>query len=190
MSESEKNWAIQNQIRLLKIGQKEIKDQSKILQNLYHFYEELFSKDVSSSNEVTEHYLKNISLPKLIKEQDEQCEGEITKNEVKDALGNMTCNKAPENNDHISELYKAFGSELKSHLLISYKKTFLSVESKISRKQAVIKLIEKKEDRDKRFTKNWRPISLLNIDVKLISKVLAKGIKKQLPWLISSNKTA
>ena len=80
LSGSEKNWAIQNQIRLLKIGQEEIKDQSKILQNLYQFYEELFSKEVSSLNEVIAHYLKNISLPKLTKEQGEQCEGEITKN--------------------------------------------------------------------------------------------------------------
>ena len=37
----------------------------------------------------------------------------------------------------------------------------------ISQRQAIIKLIEKK-DRDKRFIKNWRPISLLNIDLKII----------------------
>ena len=49
----------------------------------------------------------------------EQNEDEITKSEVKDALGNMICNKAPENKDHISELYEAFWFELKTHLLIS-----------------------------------------------------------------------
>ena len=48
----EKHRATQNQIRLLKIGEKEIKDQSEILQNLYQFYEELYSKNVSNSNEV------------------------------------------------------------------------------------------------------------------------------------------
>ena len=48
----EKDRAIQNQIRLLKIGEKEIKDQSEILQNLYQFYEELYSKKVFNSNEV------------------------------------------------------------------------------------------------------------------------------------------
>ena len=48
----EKDRAIQNQIRLLKIGKKEIKDQSEILQNLYQFYEELYSKKVFNSNEV------------------------------------------------------------------------------------------------------------------------------------------
>ena len=38
--------------------------------------------------------------------------------------------------------------------------------------------------------KNWRPVSLLNIDAKRISKILAKRIKKHLPSLISSNQTA
>ena len=63
---------------------------------------------------------------------------------------------------------------------------FLKKKRSTSQKQAVIKLIEKK-NRDKRFIKNWRAISLLNIDVKLISKVLSNGIKNLLPKLISSN---
>ena len=46
--------------------------------------------------------------------------------------------------------------------------------------QAIIKLIEK-EDRDKRFIKNWRPISLLNVD----SKALSEKLKEILPDLIS-----
>ena len=41
------------------------------------------------------HYLKNISLPKLSEEQNEQFEDEVTKNEVNGALGNMFCSKTP-----------------------------------------------------------------------------------------------
>ena len=39
-------------------------------------------------------------------------------------------------------------------------------------------------------SKNWRPISLLNVDTKIISKVLSGHIKEVLPSLISSNQTA
>ena len=41
----------------------------------------------------------------------------------------------------------------------SIQQSFIEGELSTSQKQAIIKLI-KKEDRDKRFIKNWRPISL------------------------------
>ena len=58
-----------------------------------------------------------------------------------------------------------------------------------SQRQAVIKLIEKKE-RDKLFIKNWRPISILNVDYKIIAKALATRLKETLPKLISFQQTA
>ena len=42
---------------LLKIREKEIKDQKKKNTAKFKFYEELFSKMVSNSNEVIAHYL-------------------------------------------------------------------------------------------------------------------------------------
>ena len=48
----------------------------------------------------------------------------------------------------------------------------------------------RKKDKDKKLIKNWRPISLLDVETKLISKVLAKKLKKVLPSLISKNQTA
>ena len=48
----------------------------------------------------------------------------------------------------------------------------------------------KKRDKDKKFIKNWWPISLLKTDMKIISKVLSTRIKGVLPYLISSNQTA
>ena len=50
-------------------------------------------------------------------------------------------------------------------------------------------MLEKK-DKDKRFIKNWRPISLFNTDTKIIIKVLSTRIKNVLPFLICSDQTA
>ena len=62
-------------------------------------------------------------------------------------------------------------------------------ELSISQRQSIIKLIGKKY-RDKRLIENWRPISLLNVDAKIISKLLAKRLKNVLSPLISDNQTA
>ena len=52
-----------------------------------------------------------------------------------------------------------------------------------SQKQGVITLIEK-EGKDTLNIKNYRPITLLNVDYKILSKVLAKRIKEVLNEII------
>ena len=53
----------------------------------------------------------------------------------------------------------------------------------------MITLIEKK-GKDKRFLKNWRPTSLINVDTKIASKCLALRIRNVLSSLIHSDQTA
>ena len=57
----------------------------------------------------------------------------------------------------------------------SFNESFIRGEMSPSQRQAVIMLIEKK-DQDRWDLKNWRPISLLNVDAKIASKVIAKGL--------------
>ena len=57
-----------------------------------------------------------------------------------------------------------------------------------SQKLAVITLIEKR-GKDRKLIENWRPISLVNVDAKIISKVIASRTKNVLAYIIHSNQT-
>ena len=71
----------------------------------------------------------------------------------------------------------------------SVKQAFHTETWSISQRQTVIKLIEKK-DRGKRNIKNWRLISSLYINIKILSKAVSNKLKTVLPTLISSQQTA
>ena len=101
----------------------------------------------------------------------------------------MQNNKSPGNNGLTKEFYETFWNEIKHPFMNSIMEEREKKKLGTSQLQAVIKLIEKKE-RDKWFIKNWRPISLLNIDYKIIAKALATRLKETLPKLISFQQTA
>ena len=64
-----------------------------------------------------------------------------------------------------------------------------TVNYQTHRNRPVITLIEKK-GKEKRLVKNWRPISLVNVDAQLASKTLAKRLEKVLPEVIHFNQNA
>ena len=57
-----------------------------------------------------------------------------------------------------------------------------------SQKQAVITLIEK-QGKDRTFIGNWRPISIINVDAKIMSNTIAIRVKNVLPYIIHQNQT-
>ena len=73
----------------------------------------------------------------------------------------MQNNKSPGNDGLTKEFYETFWNEIKNSFMNSIMEARERKKLSASQRQAVNKLIEKKE-RDKRFTKNWRPISLLS----------------------------
>ena len=50
----------------------------------------------------------------------------------------------------------------------------------------MITLLEKK-DKDRRFIKNWQPLSLMNVDVKIAPRAIARRLETILPELIHHN---
>ena len=65
---------------------------------------------------------------------------------------------------------------------------FKEGEMSISQKRGVVTLVPK-EDSDQADLANWRPITLLNLDYKIASKVIAKRIEKVLTLLINPDQT-
>ena len=101
----------------------------------------------------------------------------------------MQNNKSPGNDGLTKEFYETFWNEIKHPFMNSIMEVREKKKSSTSQRQAVIKLIANKE-RDKWFIKNWRAISLLNVDYKVIAKALAARLKETLSTLISFEQTA
>ena len=85
----------------------------------------------------------------------------------------MSVGKSPGNDGLSVEFYKLFWEDIKFALFDSFKYSREVGELSASQRQAIIKLIEKR-DKDKRYIQNWRPISLLNVTQRFSPKVLQR----------------
>ena len=101
----------------------------------------------------------------------------------------MKNGKSPGNDGLTKEFYVCFFNEIWSPLINALNYSFEVGQLCISQRQALITIIEK-EDKDKRYIKNWRPISLINVVAKIASKALAARVKKVLASIIKSDQTA
>ena len=73
-------------------------------------------------------------------------------------------------------------------MVSSFNHAFRSGTLSISQRRGIISLIPKK-NKDKTLLDNLRPISLLNVDYKILTKTLAKRLKKVLPTIINPDQT-
>ena len=101
----------------------------------------------------------------------------------------MESNKSPGSDGLTKEFYVCFFNDISTYLIDALNLSFAYGQLSNSQRQAIITLTEKK-GKDKRYLKNWRPISLINVDTKIASKCLASRVKKVLSSLIHSDQTA
>ena len=87
-------------------------------------------------------------------------------------------NKSSGNDGLTKEFYCTFWDDIKDTFMKSLKESKQLKYLCASQRQPIIKLLEK-PNKDKRYISNWRPISLLNFDLKMISKSLATRVKKR-----------
>ena len=98
--------------------------------------------------------------------------------------------KSPGNDGFTAEFYSFFWNQLGKTMVNSFNYGFHKGELSISQRQSIIRLTPKK-NKNLLYLKNWRPISLLNVDYKIASKALhvALRLKKVLPAIINNTQT-
>ena len=167
----------------------EITGFNEIQKEIKSFYQSLYSRKSLKTEKQCLDYLKDINTPKITTQQKMVCEEKLTVKECFDTLLTMSNGKSPGNDGLTKEFYVCFWEDLGSLLVDTLKYAFQYGELSTSQRQAVITLIEKK-GQDKRLIKNWKPISLINVDTKIASKSLAIRIKEFLPQLVDCDQTA
>ena len=167
----------------------DITDSKAILSELKSFYSNLYEQRSTKTEVECLHYISNFNVLKLSEEDRTICDGKLSKKECCDALLSLGDNKSPGNDGLSKELYVCSFDEIHPFLVEALNYSFQHGELSISQRQAVITLIEKK-GKDKKFIKNWRPISLMNVDTKIASKAIAVRLKKVIPKLIHFDQTA
>lgn len=95
----------------------------------------------------------------------------------------MDNNKSPGSDGLSKEYYSAFSSLLLDPLVEVINIAFDEGHLSESQKQSYITLICK-DPENSTNVKNYRPISLLNYDYKLISKVIINRVKKVLEYIV------
>lgn len=125
--------------------------------------------------------------------QQQSCEGAISEEELLDAINSFSSGKSPGIDGIPIEFYKVFFEEIKKPLLesfnFSYNLGFLSE----TQKEGIITLLLKQDSqgnyKDPGYLKNWRPLTLLCVDTRILSKCIALRIKRIIDQIIKYDQT-
>ena len=148
-------------------------------------------KNDFAENEVSDsdkYFLENTNLPQIDEDSKSVCETLISIDELLKGVKAMKSNKSPGSDGLPSEFYQFFWTDLKYLLLDSLNYGLESGKLSMDQRRGIITLFPKK-DKDRLYLKNWRPISLLNLDYKILTKILANRVIKALPDLIDADQT-
>ena len=185
----EKQHSTNNRISCIKTDNNvEVYKSADILQEGVKFYKNLYKQRYCNLADI-DMYLNEIVTNSVLTEVEADiCEGIITAEECLLIIKSMSNNKSPGLDGLPAEFYTHFWDVCKKLVVDSFNEAFLVGELSETHKQIIISLIFKKDDR--KLFKNYRPISLSNVDYKILAFVLAKRLQKVISKLISPEQVA
>lgn len=163
-------------------------DEQEINDEFKRFYSSLYASEVVYDPSKLDSFFQGITLPRISESFMEELEEPLSLEEIRSALYNMQNSKAPGPDGFTVEFLKKFGDGLLPVLLSVLEESFVAGHLPPTFCQASISVLLKK-DKDPLRCGSFRPISLLDVDCKLLAKVLAHRLESTLPSIISPDQT-
>ena len=131
-------------------------------------------------------FLEKHNLPRLNQEEIENINRSITSTEIETVIKNLLTNKSPEPDGFTGEFYQTFKEELTLILLKLFQNIAEGGTLPNSFYEATITLIPK-PDKDVTMKENYRPISLMDIDAKILNKILSNRIQQHIKRIMHND---
>ena len=184
-----KKFAVPGSISMLFDRQDvETKSDSGILDICSDFYQNLYS-DEPRDNSVRYDFIPKDDSFKISEEHFEVLSEDITKEELYKALKAMRKDTAPGLDGLTVSFMVKFWDIVGNYVFQSLQYAFQIGKFSVSQRRGVIKLLPKKS-KNPHFVRNLRPITLLNIDYKLVTKALATRLRDVLDDRILNDQNA
>ena len=170
-----------------------IDDQQQIIEEEQKYYRSLYDSRLSKDKwqeyeDIWDEFYPKKQLEPESTDIVNDMERDLNEQEVLASINESSPNKSPGSDGLPVEFYKTFWPSIKNELMNCYRCNFMKESLSITQRQGIITLIPK-ADKDPLSLANWRPISLLNADYKILTKCLANRLKVLLPNVIHPDQT-
>lgn len=165
-----------------------ISDPEGINSTFKSFYSSLYTSESPSGAHDMASFLQNLNFTTIDPAIAGDLKAPIETNKINLAIKRMKGNKAPGPDGFPVEFFKKFQNKLSPLLLSVYTESLERGFLPETLTQASIILLLKR-DKDPKLCGSYRPLSLQNVDAKILAKVLASRIENILPKIISEEQT-
>uniref|UniRef100_A0A1A7XB67 Reverse transcriptase domain-containing protein n=2 Tax=Iconisemion striatum TaxID=60296 RepID=A0A1A7XB67_9TELE len=182
----EKRRQERNQIDTLMINDVECKDPKVIAEEVHKFYKDLYSSTSGGVSSLLDNM--NHLIPTISPFFKDLCDAEIEMFELDAAVKQLSIGKSPGQDGLSSDFYKHFWVDIKDLFFFAIQECVQTKSLMTTMKQGLISLIPK-SGKDKKYLKNLRPITLLNVDYKIFAHVIANRLKEGISQIISDSQS-